>query len=35
MGDTRGNLVNRALRLTGTDISLAGVLRVPLGSGRP
>lgn len=34
-GDTRGNLVSRALRLTGTDISLAGVLRVLLGTGRP
>ena len=35
MGDTRGNFVSRALRLTDTDISLAGVLRVLLGSGRP
>ena len=35
IGDTHGNLVGRALRLTGPDISLAGVLRVPLGSSRP
>jgi hypothetical protein len=29
-GDTRGNLVSRALRLNGTDIRLGGVLRALL-----
>lgn len=30
-GDTRGNLVSRALRLNGTDILLGGMLRALLG----
>lgn len=30
-GNTRGNLVSRALRLNGTDIRLGGVLRALLG----
>jgi hypothetical protein len=33
-GDTRGNLVSRALRLNGTDIRWGGMLRAFLGLGR-